>query len=208
MPLIDISPLIHPGIAVWPGDTPYSRVVNLAIEQGANIDLSEIHGTVHLGAHTDAPNHYTANGVGIDARSLDYYIGDCLVIGVDVARGERIYPHHLAVDLPQRLPGRVLFKTGTCPDPDHFNTDFASLSPELIDFCHSRGAVLMGLDTPSIDPEDSKDLPSHQAIAARDMAILEGVVLDHVEPGFYELIALPLKLQGADASPVRAVLRR
>ncbi|HYE78402.1 MAG TPA: cyclase family protein [bacterium] len=208
MPLIDISPLIHPGIAVWPGDTPYSRVVNLAIAQGHNIDLSEIHGTVHLGAHTDAPCHYAAGGCGIDERPLEYYLGDCLVVAVAVGQGERIYPRHLPADFPAQLPGRVLFKTGTYPDPDHFNRDFASLSPELIALCHDRGAVLVGLDTPSIDPEDSKDLPSHRAVAERDMAILEGVVLHHVEPGPYELIALPLKLQGADASPVRAVLRR
>ncbi|MEO7994054.1 MAG: cyclase family protein [bacterium] len=205
--LLDISPRIHPGIAVWPGDTPFTRVVNLAIASGANIDLSEIHGTVHLGAHTDAPSHYVAGGVAIDARPLDYYIGECLVVAVTVARGARIMPADLPQDFPLHLPGRILFHTGTYPDPDVFNRDFASLSPELIALCHDRGAVLMGIDTPSIDPEDSKDLPSHAAIAARDMAILEGVVLEHVTPGRYELIALPLKIAGADASPVRAVLR-
>jgi len=205
--LYDITPLVHPGLAVWPGDTPFSREILCAISAGDNIDLSTIHTTLHLGAHTDAPSHYVAEGAGIDARSLDFYLGPCLVVAVTVAPGARIYPSDLPPDLPDVLPGRVLFCTGTFPDPDHWNDDFASLSPELIAWCHDRGARLLGIDTPSIDPFDSKALESHQAIAARDMAILEGVVLTGVPPGRYELIALPLKLQGADASPVRAVLR-
>jgi len=207
MSLIDISPRIHPGIAVWPGDTPFTRDIACAISDGANIDLSAIHTTVHLGAHTDAPSHYVGDGVGIAERSLDLYIGDCLVVHVDVDRGSRIYPANLPSDFPDRLPARVLFRTGTYPDPDRWNDDFASLSPELIAHCCDRGARLMGIDTPSIDPFDSKLLESHHAIAERDMAILEGVVLAHVQPGMYELIALPLRMDGADASPVRAVLR-
>lgn len=207
MTLYDITPLVHPGLAVWPGDTPFSREILCAIGAGDNIDLSTIHTTVHLGAHTDAPSHYVADGAGIDTRSLDFYLGPCLVVAVNVAPGARIYPSDLPPDLPDVLPGRVLFCTGTFPDPDHWNDEFASLSPELIAWCHARGARLLGIDTPSIDPFDSKALESHQAIAARDMAILEGVVLTGVPPGQYELIALPLKLLGADASPVRAVLR-
>ncbi|MCG3153136.1 MAG: Kynurenine formamidase [bacterium] len=207
MVLHDISPPLHPGIAVWPGDTPFTRECLLAISAGDNIDLSTIHTTVHLGAHTDAPSHYVAAGAGIDTRPLDLYLGPCLVVAVTVAPGARIYPSDLPQDLPDPLPGRVLFCTGTFPDPDVWNADFASLSPELIAWCHDRGARLLGLDTPSIDPFDSKGLESHQAIAARDMAILEGVVLTGVAPGMYELIALPLRLVGADASPVRAVLR-
>ena len=101
---------------------------------------------------------------------------------------------------------RVLLRTGTFPDPDAWNADFAALSPELVAWLHERGVRLVGLDTPSVDPQDDRLLESHTAIAARDMAILEGVVLDHVPPGVYTLIALPLKLAGADASPVRAVL--
>lgn len=207
MALIDISPRIHPGIAVWPGDTSFTRDIACAISEGANIDLSSIHTTVHLGAHTDAPNHYVGDGVGIGARALERYLGACLVVQVTVARGARIYPADLPNDFPDHLPERVLFRTGTYPDPDRWNDDFASLSPELIAHCFDRGACLMGIDTPSIDPFDSKLLESHHAIAERDMAILEGVVLEHVEPGLYELIALPLKIEGADASPVRAVLR-
>jgi arylformamidase len=102
---------------------------------------------------------------------------------------------------------RVLFATGTYPHPEKWNSDFAALSVELIDFLHGRGVITLGIDTPSIDLFDSKDLPAHKAMLRHDMAILEGVVLKDVPEGTYELIALPLPLVGFDASPVRAVLR-
>jgi arylformamidase len=201
--LIDISPLISPRIAVWPGDVPFSRSVSASFEEGANLDLSAIHTTVHVGAHTDAPSHYHPQGVGISERSLERYYGPCQVMSVDVGPGERIQRKHLTQ--PIETP-RVLFRTGTFPDPDHFNTDFAALSPELVAWLHEAGVHLVGIDTPSIDLCDSKTLEAHRAVAERDMAILEGIVLDHVVPGTYTLIALPLKIAGADASPVRAAL--
>lgn len=201
--LIDISPLVHPGIAVFPGDTPYARRELLKLSDGANIDLSTITTTVHVGAHADAPSHYAPGGVGIEGRALDRYYGPCEVLRVQLARGERIRPEHLT--RPVRAP-RVLFATGSMPDPDHFNEDFNSLSPELIDALAAQGVTLVGIDTPSVDPASDAALPSHAALARHDMAVLEGVVLDHVVPGLYTLIALPLKLAGADASPVRAAL--
>lgn len=202
--LIDISPLINENIAVWPGDVPFRRSITLQIAAGASIDLSATSGTVHLGAHTDAPSHYVHPGESIEQRSLDRYYGPCQVISVALPRGERIYPHHIAAPI---VAPRVLLHTGSYPDPTTFNEDFNSLSPELVAWLHDKcGVTLVGIDTPSIDPCHSTALESHQAIAARDMAILEGVVLDHVTPGTYTLIALPLRLAGADASPVRAAL--
>jgi arylformamidase len=122
-----------------------------------------------------------------------------------VARGERILPSHL--DGKRIAAPRVLFRTGTFPDPSHWNDDFASLSLELVDALHDRGVILIGIDTPSVDPFDSKPLEAHHALAQHAMANLEGLVLDGVGEGEYELIALPLRIVGGDASPVRAVLR-
>jgi len=122
-----------------------------------------------------------------------------------VRRGERIMPEHLdgkVVSAP-----RVLLRTGTFPDSRKWNNDFASLSPALVDNFYQHGVMLIGIDTPSVDPFDSKELEAHQAFARNDMAMLEGLVLDHVDEGEYELIAPPLRIRGADASPVRAVLR-
>ena len=173
------------------------------MEGGDNLTLSSITTTVHVGAHTDAPNHYGRGAPGIATRSLERYYGPCEVIAVDVGPGERITPSHLSG--PIQAP-RVLFRTGTFPDPNRFNEDFASLSPELVDHLADQGAVLVGLDTPSVDVFDDRALLSHNAVLRRDLGVLEGVVLDSIAPGVYTLIALPLKLAGCDASPVRAVL--
>ena len=205
MALIDISPPIDAAIGVWPGDTPYVKTINLDMNAGANLTLSDIRTTVHLGAHTDAPSHYVASGDDIASRRLDFYLGRCNVMHVSIERGRRIMPADLAgrhISAP-----RLLLRTGTFPDHRNWNNDFASLSPELVDFLHKRGVITIGIDTPSVDPFDSKELEAHQAFARNDMAIIEGVVLDDVDEGEYELIALPLRLVGADASPVRAVLR-
>lgn len=200
--ILDISPLISERMAVWPGDMPFSRAVSAAMEKGDNLELSSITATLHLGAHADAPSHYIHAGAGMADVDLAPYVGPCQMVHVFLPRGARILPSHVG---ELRAP-RVLFRTDSFPDPEHFNQDFNSLSPELIEHLHGQGCVLVGLDTPSVDPFESTALESHQALARTGMRNLEGLVLDHVEPGLYTLIALPLKLEGADASPVRAIL--
>jgi len=202
--LYDISPPIAPRLAVWPGDTPPSREVLLELSRGDSVTLSTLRATVHLGAHADAPSHYGRGAPDIAARALEPYLGPCQVMRVTVARGARILPAMLPQ--PVQTP-RILFATGTYPDPSRFNQDFAALSPELVDQLHAEGVRLVGIDTPSVDLFDSKDLAAHQRCLAHDLAILEGVALAAVPEGLYELIALPLALVGFDASPVRAVLR-
>lgn len=203
MRILDISPTLSARVAVWPGDTAFSRHVNLAIADGHNIDLSHITTTVHVGAHTDAPSHYAADGATIEQRPLQRYYGPCQVMRVAAGRGERITVAHLTGPITAE---RVLFRTGTFPDPDVFNEDFAALSPGLVDHLAAAGVTLVGLDTPSVDLCHDAELLSHQAVARHDLAILEGVVLADVPDGVYTLCALPLKIEGADASPVRAVL--
>jgi arylformamidase len=202
--IYDITPPMTPRLQVWPGDTPPSREVLLDMRRGDNITLSTLRATVHLGAHADAPSHYGAEAPAIHERALDYYLGPCQVTRVDVPRGTRITPALLPA---KPAAPRLLLATGTYPDPEHFNTDFAALSPELVEALHAQGVKLVGIDTPSVDLFDSKDLPAHLAFLRCDMAILEGLVLAGVPEGLYELIALPLRLVGFDASPVRAVLR-
>ena len=201
MNIIDISPEISEKIAVWPGDTPYEREVLMDVARGDSFGLSRIKSTLHLGAHTDAPNHYSV-GKGISERSLNYYFGPCQVVLTSVLKGERVAVDHL----PEIKAPRILFKTKSFPDPNCWNNDFCSLSPDLIDFLAGKNVLLVGIDTPSIDPFESKELEAHSRVKNHNMAILEGIVLDHVEEGLYTLSALPLKLKGADASPVRAVL--
>lgn len=204
MRIYDITPPITPSLAVWPGDTPASRKVLCDMARGDTVTLSTLRATVHLGAHADAPSHYGLDAPAIDERSLDHYLGPCQVVRVSVPAGTRIPPEALPGGI--RAP-RVLLATGTYPDSNSFREDFAALSVELVDHLHRNGVRTVGIDTPSVDLFSSKDLPSHKRILEHDMAILEGLRLADVPEGLYELIALPLRLVGFDASPVRAILR-
>jgi arylformamidase len=202
--IYDLSPLISPRLAVWPGDTSLWRERLLDCDRGDHITLSTIHATVHLGSHADAHLHFAARGQGIEAHPLEDYIGACQVIRVAAPPRGKVQAGHLGCEI---VAERVLLATGTYPDPEHFRDDFASLDPRLVDTLHERGVRLVGIDTPSVDPFSSHDLPAHQRFLAHRMSLLEGLVLSHVPEGTYELIALPLRLEGFDASPVRAILR-
>lgn len=207
--LYDISPPLTPDLAVWPGDTPAQRELLFDMAAGDNLTLSTLRATVHFGAHADGPNHYGRDAPAIHERSLHYYLGPCRLIRLNVEPASRITIEMTLAALEPGcdLPPRVLFATGTYPDPKRWTTAFAALSVELIDWLHRRGVITVGIDTPSVDLFDSTDLPAHRAILRHDMAILEGLVLSGVAEGIYELIALPLPLVGFDASPVRAILR-
>ena len=200
----DISPHLNSRTAVFPGDRPLNRHIALDFQNGDALVLSSIHTTLHVGAHVDAPSHYHPQGMTMEKRDLSIYRGPCQVMRVRAPKGARIQVEHLE-GRPITAP-RILFHTGSFKNPEAWTSDFNSLSEELIEFLAARKVRLVGLDTPSVDPADSKALEAHQAIYRNNLAILEGVILDQVPEGIYELTALPLKLDGADASPVRAVL--
>lgn len=208
-PLWDISPTISSAIPVWPGDTPFTSETTWAIGGGCPVHVSRMTMTTHLGAHTDAPSHYDADGLSIAEVALDAYIGPCRVIDCRAARGtadNRVGVAHLEGQL-DGVPARVLLRTCEQAPTQEWDAGFTAVTPEAIALLAARGVVLVGIDSASLDPQDSKTLDAHHAVRRHKMAILEGVVLDLVPAGDYELIALPLKLAGLDASPVRAVLR-
>jgi arylformamidase len=202
--IFDITPSISPRLQVWPGDTPPLREVLCDMHRGDQITLSTLHASVHLGAHADAPSHYGVDAPTIDECSLEPYLGPCQVLRASVPRRTCITPDMLpsAIQAP-----RLLLATGTYPDPESFNTDFAGFAPELVEYLHFQGVRLIGIDTPGVDLFDAKELPSHRQCLMHDIAILEGLMLKDVPEGLYELIALPLKLVDFDGSPVRAILR-
>lgn len=203
--LYDISPEINADIAVFPGDKPFERIVSRDYEQGDNYTLSAIHTTVHLGAHTDAPNHYDATGSDIASRDLEYYYGRAQVISVcNKPPNYRIQISDLANTTINA--SRLLFRTDSFTNPYQWRDDFTALSPEVIDYLAGHKVKLIGIDTPSVDIANDEELITHHCIAKYDMAILEGIVLTHIDDGLYHLCALPLKIKGADASPVRAIL--
>ena len=204
--MYDLSPPITPQLAVWPQDTSPTREVLLRISDGDSVTLSTLRSTTHLGSHADGPNHYLAEGEGVGEQPLEHYLGTCRVIPVRATPGER-YDH---TSLPSGTPidaPRILLATGCTSPPETFEENFPAPDPSLIDFLADRGVITLGVDTPSVDLFPSKDLPTHHRCGDRGVRILEGLRLGPVPPGRYELIALPLRLMGFDASPVRAVLR-
>jgi arylformamidase len=176
----------------------------LDLAKGDSVTLSTLRTTVHLGSHADAPSHYGLGAPDIAECELDRFVGPCEVVRLSVGRGEQV----TASMLPPifRAP-RVLLATGTHPDRRSIPEDFASLQPAAVDRLHQAGVILVGTDAPSVDPLTSKNMLAHRRFLAHGMYILEGLVLDGVPPDVYELIALPLRLAGFEASPVRAVLR-
>lgn len=201
----ELSPLLSGETAVWPGDVPFQREVGCSTDEGSHMTLSSVRTTLHVGTHTDAPNHFEPSAPGIDQVDAGKYWGPCQVISVKVERNSVIRPEDL-MGTPIRAT-RVIFKTETFPNPNHFNEDFAALSPELVDYLADRGVVMVGLDTPSVDSFSSKTLDAHKRTIARGMGILEGIILDKIPDGIYELSAVPLRLKNGDASPVRAILK-
>lgn len=201
--ILDISPTLSSSIAVFPGDTTFSRVQDLSINSQNRYSLSHINCSLHTGAHADAPNHYSEQGQGIQSRDLEPYIGPCQVIQVAKKSNERIKPSDLKTSITEP---RVLFKTLSFPNPNHWNNDFMALSPELIEYLAKQQVKLVGIDTPSVDLANDKKLISHQCISEHDLSILEGIVLESILPGRYFLLAAPLKIDQADAGLVRAVL--
>lgn len=203
--IIDISPLISEKLAVFPGDQSFSLKRTLSFEEGHNLTLGQVHSTLHLGAHTDAPLHYHKDGESMESIDLSIYMGPCQVIEVSTPKGERICLGDLK-EVEIAAP-RILFKTDSFNDPNRWNEDFTSISPKVVNYLASKKVILIGIDTPSVDPQKDSEILSHKAIYKNQIAILEGIILKHVQEGLYNLIALPLKLKDADASPVRAILQ-
>lgn len=203
--LWDISPAIHTAAPVFPGDTPYTQEWCATIGPGCPVNVSAIHLSPHVGAHADAPLHYDPQGAAIGAVDLAPFLGPCRVIHA-IACGPLIAWQHIQHAITPDLPARVLVRTYQTA-PTHWDPDLAAYAPETVQRLTDLGVQLIGIDTASIDPATSKTLDSHQVIRQRGLRVLENLVLDAVPEGDYELIALPLKLTQADASPVRAVLR-
>jgi arylformamidase len=203
--LWDISPSIHAASPVFPGDTAYEQQWVATIGPGCPVNVSAITLSPHVGAHADAPLHYDPDGVAIGAVDLQAFIGPCRVIHA-MGCGPLVKPEHIAHAL-DGLPQRVLVRVYQRMPQDQFDTALPAFAPETVSLLADRGVLLIGIDSASIDPADSKPLPSHQVIRQRGLRVLENLLLDEVPEGDYELIALPLKLSTADASPVRAVLR-
>ena len=203
--LWDISPPLHAGSPVFPGDTAYQQHWVATIEPGCPVNVGSLTLSPHTGAHADAPLHYDPAGRAIGEVDLTPFLGPCRVVHA-IGVGPLVQPQHIAHALVD-APPRVLVRMYRQMPQTTFDTALPAFDRATIDLLAARGVLLVGTDSASLDPADSKTLPSHQAVRRHGLRVLENLLLDDVPEGDYELIALPLKLTTADASPVRAVLR-
>ena len=199
----DISPAVDEHAEVFPGDTVYSQQLHFSLSPDCPVNVNCITLSPHTGAHADAPMHYANGEAAIGAVDLHAYLGPCRVIHC-LDGGPLVEPRHIAHAL-HNLPVRVLLRTSRIASQSW--TSFSAIAPATLALLAGKNTVLVGIDTPSVDPASSQDLPCHQLLLAYGLRVLENLVLDDVPEGDYELIALPLKLTRADASPVRAILR-
>ncbi|PRA52600.1 MULTISPECIES: arylformamidase [Pseudomonas] len=201
----DISPPLSTATPTWPGDTPFQEERVWTYGPECPVNVGRITLSPHTGAHVDAPLHYSPDGAPIGEVSLDTYMGPCRVLHC-LDSGALVEPEQLAGRLGQ-VPERVLLRTYRRAPLATWDSDFTAVAKTTVDLLAGLGVRLIGIDTPSLDPQTSKTMDAHNAIARHGMAILEGIVLDDVPEGDYELIALPLRFANLDASPVRAILR-
>lgn len=200
----DITPLVTATFPLWPGSKPLQRHVGLDMKVGDYVTSSSMSGTAHLGAHADAPSHYAKKGKTIDECSLDHYLGVCQVVHAKVKKGESITKKHIATTI---VAPRVLFVTETFSYDKPFKEDFSAFDPDFFTYLAKSKVITVGIDGPSVDPFTDDELRCHRLAYKYDIALLENLDLKNVPEGIYELIALPLKIEGFDASPVRAILR-
>lgn len=206
--LHDISRPLRDSLAPWPGDTGFTFRLNWQMAAGAPVNVGAITMGVHNGTHADAPRHFLPDGATAEALPLDALVGPAVVLDLS-ARADLCAPvtrDDLAA-ITREVTPRLLLKTGAAPDPDRFPTAIPVLAPGAAAFLGEHGVRLLGVDVPSVDALDSKDLPNHHALAAAGIVILENLDLRAVPAGRYELLALPLPIVGGDAAPVRAILR-
>lgn len=202
--IFDISMSLNTETPEWPGDRPFEYALSVTKEQSGSVNIGEIKTSTHMGTHIDAPFHYDDQGLKIDELPLEIYLSTAQV--VDVQGMERVG----AADLPEPEVGvtTLLLKTCSWKNRREFPEEWPVFSEDIAGWMKERGICLLGVDVPSVDPENSKELAMHHSMNANQRYILEGIVLDEIDPGVYELAALPLKIIGAEGSPVRAVLYR
>lgn len=201
---IDISQPLTNSIAHWPGDTPFSYETAFSKEQTGSVNIGRITTSLHTGTHVDAPFHFNDKGEKILDLDIELYIGPARVI--DVSAYEAVDSEVLKkFDLEGAE--RVLLRTAVPNNSEVFPNRIPELTPDMADYLGSKGVRLLGVDVPSVDQLDSKEMETHHALYRNGIHILENIMLDEVEEGNYELIALPLPIKDGDGSPVRAVIR-
>ena len=218
MKIFDISRALSDELAPWPGDTPFHFELKWKMAEGATVNVGAINMGVHNGTHADATFHFDESGDSIERMPLDAYVGDAVVVdltklfgrtGEGLDRTRQIGVADLeAFSASLEQSPRLLLKTGVWKDSKVFPDWIPVIAPDVPEWLRERKVKLLGLDLPSVDPIEAKKLINHYALAAARVAIVESLDLSEVEAGIYHFAALPLKIAGGDAGPVRAILWR
>ena len=205
---IDVSIPLRNDMVYWPGDAPFHRLQTLHIANGDVCNLSQISTSAHIGTHMDAPRHFLADGKGMETMPIEATIGPARVIAIqhpELIQVEELEPFHL------KKGERVLFKT---KNSEHhwkthtFQEKFVHIPEETARYLAKCGVQTVGVDYLSVGGYETDSAETHRALLAAGIWLIEGLNLEHVEPGNYELIRLPLKIVGSDGAPARAVLRK
>ena len=213
MQIFDVSRALSNDLAPWPGDTPFHFELKWKMAKGAPVNVGAVRMGVHNGTHADAPFHFEQGGITIERMPLETYLGDAVVVDLtrffetDRTRKITIADIESSSDALVRAP-RLLLKTGVWKNSKVFPESIPVIAADVPEWLRARKVKLIGLDLPSVDPIDAKKLVNHHALAAAGIAIVESLDLSEVEAGTYHFSALPLRISGGDAGPVRAILWR
>jgi arylformamidase len=213
MKIFDISRALSNDLAPWPGDTPFHFELKWKMAEGATVNVGAINMGVHNGTHADAVFHFDPKGETIERMPLETYVGGAVVVDLtEIFRGDRsrqicVGDLETCSSALERAP-RLLLKTGVWNDSKVFPDWIPVIAPDVPGWLAERKVKLLGLDLPSVDTIEAKELVNHHALAAAGIAIVESLDLSEVEAGIYQFAALPLKIAGGDAGPVRAILWR
>lgn len=201
MKIHDVSAPLGPGTEAWPGDTAFEAAFTARIAEGDSCNVSALRTSPHNGTHADAPLHVRDGGAGAGELPLEPFVGAAVVL--DRERALQLEEEELARAVPRGR--RVLLRSGRS-DHRTFPDRVPGLPVPWIELLAARDVPLVGVDLPSVDDRDDRELPAHRACLRHGIQVLENLDLSDVPPGSYRLLALPLRLEGVDASPVRAVL--
>jgi len=209
MKIFDISRPLSNDLAPWPGDTAFHFELKWKMAEGATVNVGAVEMGVHNGSHADAPFHFQKGAKTIEQMSLEIYLGDAVVVDLTKEfETDRMRQITIAdLESSAKAP-RLLLKTGVWRDSKIFPEWIPVIAPDVAEWLGKRKVKLLGLDLPSVDSIEAKILVNHHALAAAGVAIVESLDLSEIEAGIYNFSALPLRITGGDAAPVRAILWR
>lgn len=205
MEIYDISQTLMNGIAIWPGDPAFHHRRLVCLSEGESSNTSAVEMCVHTGTHIDAPLHVDDTGCDVAGIALDACVGPARVIELRIEKSIRVSDVSC---LDWTGVQRVIFKTHGGPPRRRFDEEYVYIEKDAAGYLADKGMLLVGTDSPSVDDFASASLPAHHVLLQHGIVILENARLEHVPPGDYELICLPLKIAGSDGAPVRAILRK